>query len=152
VWAEVQESLADFWWLRNDSKNWGMAWQSYQQALDWWAGSADLDTARDRYLKLVWKISKPAWSEPYYYYGYYGNYLPLEILDNGWKIARAEGDRAHLHYLIAMTLRSQGGDWDRRQRVPEEFEAAIKPGKATEWYDDALYYYADWMSNSGRIT
>ena len=88
VWAEVHESLGDFWWMRNDSKNWQQGWQSYQQALDWWGGSADIETAGDRYLKIVWKMSKPSWSEAYYYYGYYGNYLPLEILDNGLKIAR----------------------------------------------------------------
>ncbi|MEK6320111.1 MAG: hypothetical protein AABN33_00365 [Acidobacteriota bacterium] len=58
VWAEVYESLGDFWWMRNDSKNWQQGWQSYQQALDWWSGSADIETARDRYLKIVWKISK----------------------------------------------------------------------------------------------
>ncbi|HYV04715.1 MAG TPA: MG2 domain-containing protein [Blastocatellia bacterium] len=152
VWVEVQESLGDFWWMRNDSRNWGQGWQNYQQALDWWSGSADINTARDRYLKIVWKISKPSWSEASYYYGYYGNYVPLEILDNALKIAQIENDRARLHYLVAMTLRAQGGDWDRRQRVPEEFEAAIKPGKATDWHDDALYYYGEWMSNAGRIT
>jgi uncharacterized protein YfaS (alpha-2-macroglobulin family) len=152
IWAEVHESLGDFWWMRNDSKNWQQGWQSYQQALDWWGGSADIETARVRYLRMVWKISKPSWSEAHYYYGYYGNYLPLEILDNGLKIAQTEDDLAHLHYLVAMTLRGQGGDWDKRQRVPEEFEAAIKPGKTTDWYDDALYYFGEWMSSAGRIT
>ncbi|MEK6300028.1 MAG: alpha-2-macroglobulin family protein [Acidobacteriota bacterium] len=152
VWVEVQESLGDFWWMRNDSRNWGQGWQNYQQALDWWSGSAEIETARERYLKIVWKISKPSWSEASYYYGYYGNFVPLEILDNAFKIAQTENDRARLHYLIAMTLRGQGGDWERRQRVPEEFEAAIKPGKTTDWYDDALYYYAEWMTSAGRIT
>src|SRR5689334_17128880 len=27
VWAEVEESLGDFWWLRRDSKNWYSGWQ-----------------------------------------------------------------------------------------------------------------------------
>ncbi|PYP88671.1 MAG: alpha-2-macroglobulin [Blastocatellia bacterium AA13] len=150
IWAEVQESLGDFWWTRNSSKNWGQGWQFYQQALDWWAGSADIDTARDRYLKIVWKIAKPAWNEPYYYYGYYGNFIPREILENGLKIAKTTNDQAHLHYLLAMTIRGQGGSDDEQQRVPEEFEAAIKPGKTTDWYDDALYYYAEWMVSYGR--
>src|SRR5262245_28219782 len=44
-------------------------------------------------------------------------------------------------FLIAMTLLHQGGDYGRLGRVPEEFEAAIKLGKATDWYDDALYHY-----------
>ena len=150
IWAEVQESLGDFWWTRNSSKNWGQGWQFYQQALDWWAGSADIDTARNRYLKIVWKIAKPAWNEPYYYYGYYGNFIPREILENGLKIAKTTNDQAHLHYLLAMTIRGQGGSDDEQQRVPEEFEAAIKPGKTTDWYDDALYYYAEWMVSYGR--
>lgn len=151
VWSETEESLGDFWWMRRDSKNWYSGWQYYQQALDYWAGSADLETARERYLKIVWKISKPTWAEDYYYYGYYGNYLPLDILQNALKIARSNDEKAHAHYLIAMTLRSQGGDWEQRQRVPEEFEAAIAIGKSSDWYDDAIYYYAEWMMSSGRI-
>src|SRR4029079_3458860 len=38
-----------------------------------------------------------------------------------------------------------------RQRVPDQFEDAIKLGKQTEWYDDALFYYADWMNSYGTI-
>jgi uncharacterized protein YfaS (alpha-2-macroglobulin family) len=152
LWAEVQESLGDFWWMRRDSKNWYSGWQYYQQALDFWAGSADIETARARYLKIVWKISKPAWAEQYYYYGYHGNYAPLEVLQNALKIAQSANEKAHAHYLIAMTLRSQGGDWEQRQRVPEEFEAAITQGKSSDWYDDAIYYYAEWMMSTGRIS
>jgi alpha-2-macroglobulin len=151
IWAEVQESLGDFWWMRNDSRNWSQGWQHYQQALDWWAGSSEIDQARDRYLKIVWKTARPTWSEPGYYYGYYGNFVPLAILENATKIAQTENDRAHLHYLTAMTIRSRGGNWEERQRVPEEFETALSPGKSTDWYDDALYHYAEWMSSTGRI-
>src|ERR1051325_9740958 len=32
TWAEVQESLADFWWTRRHNNNWGQAWPHYQQA------------------------------------------------------------------------------------------------------------------------
>ena len=39
---------------------------------------------------------------------------------------------------------------DRGRRAPEEFEAAIKAGKGSEWYDDALYNYAEWMTQNGR--
>jgi len=151
VWAEVQESLGDFWWTRRDSRNWGQAWPYYQQALDWWAGARDIELARQRYLNIVWTMAQPRGVEPYYYYGYYGNVVPLEILENVLKIAKTETDKAHAHYLIAMTIRQQGGDWDQRQRVPEEFEAALKPGKATDWYDDVLYQYAQWMASNGRV-
>src|SRR5262245_44225095 len=121
VWAEAQESLGDLWWTRRDARNWAQAWPHYQLALDWWAGTKDLDLGRARYLKIVWTIAQPPETEPYYYYGYYGNYAPIEILENALKIAQNDTDRARAHYLIAMTLRYQGGDYRRAQRAPEEF-------------------------------
>src|SRR5438270_11684401 len=99
---------------------------------------------------MIWCMAKPPGFERQYYYGSCGNYVPLEVLENTLKISQTADDQAHAHYLVAMTLRSQGGDWDQRARVPEEFEAALKPGKATDWYDDALYNYAEWMMNQGR--
>ena len=151
VWAEVQEGLGDFYWLRLDSRNWNAAWPYYQRALDWWAGSDQLDLARDRYLRIVWRIARPTWAEPYYYYGYYGNMVPLDVLQNVLKIAQSENDRAHAHYLIAMTVRYQGGSYEQRKRAEESFEAALKAGKQTDWYDDALFHYAEWLSQNGRL-
>ena len=152
AWVEAQESLGDFHWTRRNQQNWGAAWPNYQQALEWWAGARDIELARERYLQLIWRMAKPPGVERARgsYYGYWGNYVPLDVLDSALQIAQSENDRAHAHFLIAMTVRNQGGDWERRARVPEEFEAAIKPGKATDWYDDALYHYAEWMANQGR--
>lgn len=149
VWAEVEESLGDYFWTRRNSRDWGNAWPHYQNALDWWAGAADIDLARERYLKIVWTLAHPPQPGPFYY-GAYGNIVPLDILENALKIARTPNDKAHAHYLIAMTLRRQGGDWEQRQRVPEEFEGAIKIGKTTDWYDDALYNYAEWLVSYGH--
>jgi len=155
IWAQAQKSLGDFWWLRNDSRNWGSAWTHYQQALAWWAKSRDIETARRNYLEIVWKISEPTWQDQYYYYGSFGNVLPLEILENALKITQDENDQAHAHYLIAMTLRNQG-DWAQRQRVSDEFEAVLEDGLARDgldrdWYDDALFHYAQWMANTGQV-
>jgi uncharacterized protein YfaS (alpha-2-macroglobulin family) len=150
VWVESQESLGDLWWTRRDARDWTQAWPHYQQALDWWAGTKDLDLGRARYLKIVWTMTQPPAADSYYYYGAYGNLVPLEILDNALKIAQTDADRARAHYLIAMTLRYQGGDYRRMQRAPEEFEAAIKAGKSSAWHDDALYHYAEWMMQMGR--
>ncbi len=150
VWVEVQESLGDFWWTRRNSRNWHPAWPPYQNALEWWAGQRATDEARNRYLAIVWRAAKPPGAEPYYRYGNYGNALPLNILENVLKIAVTENDKAHAHYLLAASFQFHGGDWDARARVPEHFEAALKPGKGTDWYDDALYHYAEWMMNQGR--
>lgn len=151
VWAEAVESLGDFFWMRRESRNWYSGWQYYQQALDYWAGSDDLELARNRYLAIIWKTEKPTWVEPYYYYGSYGNTLPLDVLNNAVKIAQSTNDKAHAHYLLAMSWRQQGGNYDQRLRVPEEFEAALKAGNTTDWYDDALFYYADYLANNRTI-
>ena len=150
VWAEVKESLGDFWWTRNNSKNWGSSWPHYQMALDWWAGQIDIGLARERYLNIVWRIASPPWRQPYYYYGYHGNRVPQQILENVLKIAVKEEDKLNAHYLMAMTLRNQGG-WNQQARVEEEFQAAMQAGKSSEWYDDALFNYAEWLANSGQV-
>jgi uncharacterized protein YfaS (alpha-2-macroglobulin family) len=151
VWAEAHESLGDLYWTRRDQMNWGMAWPQYQQALDWWAGQSDIERARSRYLKIVFKAAEPPRANEYYFYTYYGNYIPLDILENALKISAQENDQVHLHFLIAMTMRATGDDWETRERVPDEFEAALRGGKKTDWYDDALYYYAEWMGNRGAV-
>ncbi len=151
IWAEAHESLGDFFWARNNSRNYGAAWPHYQQALDYWAGTKDIEIARQRYLHIVWTMADPPSRDQYYYYGYYGNHIPLEILSNTLKIANNDNDKARAHYLIAMTIRQQYGDAEQMQRVPEEFEAALKSGKTSDWYDDALYHYAEWMQSQGQI-
>jgi hypothetical protein len=150
TWAEVQESLGDFFWARRNSNNWGVAWPHYQQALDWWSGAPDIAIARQRYLGMVWRMVRPPGADRSAY-GYWGNVVPLEVLENALKIAQSDNDRARAHFLVAMTLRNQGGAWEQRARVPEEFEGALKIGRTTDWYDDALYNYAEWMTSQGRI-
>src|SRR5215213_4560100 len=133
VWAEAHESLGDLFWTRRSNMNWAAAWPHYQPALDWWAGQRDINRARDRYLKIVFRAAHPPRSNDDYYYTYYGNYI------------------AHVNFLLAMTMRYTGGSYDSRYRVPDQFEDALNAGKQSNWYDDALYYYAEWMSNYGTI-
>src|SRR5688572_6640807 len=134
VWAEAHESVADSFWIRRDQMNWGSAWPHYHQALDWWAGQRDLNRARDRYLKIVFKAAQPPIRDSYYVYTAYGAYIPLEVLENALKISTGANDRSHLHFLIAMTMRHTGGDLATRQRLPDEFEEALAGGKPTDWY------------------
>jgi len=152
VWAEAEESLGDFWWTRRNQQNWGQGWQYYEQALNWWAGARDIELARERYLGIVWKAAKPPGVSRDYHYGYWGNSIPLQVLDNAIKIAKTENDQAHAHFLMTIGPRLHDSEWEHIARVPEEFEAALKPGKATDWYDDALFNYAQWMAARGRAT
>jgi uncharacterized protein YfaS (alpha-2-macroglobulin family) len=152
TWAEAHESLGDFFWTRRGQMNWSAAWPHYQQALDWWAGQRDIDLARERYLKIVFRAAHPPRADEYYFYTSYGNYIPLDVLENALKISASANDTAHINFLIAMTMRyTGGGDWAGLQRVPDQFEDALKAGKQTDWYDDALFYYADWLTNYGSL-
>ena len=148
VWAEAQESLGDSFWIGRNSVNWTSAWPRYQQALDWWAGQRDVERARTRYLKIIFKAADPPRADRFYYTAY-GNYIPLNILENALKISTTTDDKAHLNFLIAMTMRYTGGDMSARQRIPDQFEDALAAGKQTEWYDDALFHYAEWMNSNG---
>ncbi|MCA9483373.1 MAG: alpha-2-macroglobulin [Nitrospina sp.] len=150
VWAETMESLGDFWWLRRNSKNWSASWRHYQQALDWWAGAKDIELARERYLRMAWNMASPPWRDRWYVYGNYGNQLPMDMIENLLKIAVKDEDRHRTHYLFALGTRHQGG-WDHVRRTTHAFEEALKAGKASDWYDDALFQYADWLASYGDI-
>lgn len=147
IWAEAQESLGDFWWTRPNNQNWGQGWPSYQQALEWWAGSKEIDKARERYLGIVWKLSEPRRDYPYYY-NY--NYVPMDVMESAVKIARSAEDKSHAHFLMGLRLRYEGGLPERR-RVRGEFEAALAAGKATRWFDKALYFYGEWLATQGPM-
>ncbi len=154
LWADVEESLGDSLWSRQPFNNWGRAWTHYMLVLDWLAGSKDLETARPRYLKIVWKaVGIPDSGGPRRHYrGWLGNALPLEIIENALRIAETPVDRAHAHYLLAMTLRRQGGRPQMQARVAEEFASAVELGERSVWYDDALFQYARWSSLGGLLT
>lgn len=151
VWAEAHESLGDLFWTRRGNMNWGGAWPHYQHALDWWAGQRDINRARDRYLKIVFRAAHPPNPNDGYYYTCYGYYIPLDVLENTLKISTSANDISHANFLLAMTMRFTGGDYTARYRVPDQFEEALKAGKQSQWYDDALFHYAQWMSNYGMV-
>lgn len=152
IWAEALESRGDFNWLRIGQNNWYGAWPHYEKALDWWAGSPEIERARGRYISLIRKMTRPPIEQPYYYYGYYGNYLPLPVIENYVKIARTPEEQAHANYLLGMTLRQQYGWDDRGSRIPGAFEKAIKIGKESEWHDDAIFNYAEALYSPGRMS
>ncbi|MCK4342727.1 MAG: alpha-2-macroglobulin, partial [Phycisphaerae bacterium] len=148
VWAEAQESLGDYYWLRQRWGNWHQGWQHYQQALDWYAGSERIEWARQKYLGIVHRAADARRGDERGYYGYYGQSIPLDVLYKALKISVSPHDIAYAQYLIAMTLKNQG-DWRQQQRVPELFEAVLAAGPDQDWYDDALFHYAQWWEQRG---
>ncbi|TDJ74920.1 MAG: alpha-2-macroglobulin [Planctomycetota bacterium] len=149
VWAEVQESLGDFHWARERSWSFGTAQGYYRAALDWWAGARDVELARERWLAMLWRMARPGWFQRGFGYGQYGNWLAIDLLEDALELARTDDERARAHLLLARTLiqHSQGTWWSKR--VMQHFEAAIALGSETEWYDDALYFFAEWHFGTG---
>ncbi len=149
IWAEVEESLGDFFW-RAQNTDWSSAFPHFQSALDWWAGQSDLDMARTRYLNIVWKMARPPGVNAQFSYGDWGFEIPPDVLENAAKIAQTDEDKAHAHYLMAMTLRVQWNDWAQAARMTQEFESALSAGKKTDWYDAALFNYGQFLEQNGR--
>jgi len=143
LWMEIQESLGDSWWAPQEGRRWHQAWLHYAKALGGWAKSRDLERARKRYLGLVDRLARPSPR------GWRANDLPLEVLDNALSLARSDRERARFHYLVATALRNQG-DWAAQHRIPAAFEAALRDGRNTPWYDGALHQYAEWLARHGR--
>jgi uncharacterized protein YfaS (alpha-2-macroglobulin family) len=144
IYAEASESLGDSYWLAH--RDWSSGLEHYTKALTWWGGSTDLDLARKRYLDIVWRLSR----EEEYDWGRYASSIPREIVENAVKIARTADDRAHAAYLLALNLRNAG--IESHDRTREMFELAISGGRSTQWYDDALFAYAQWLEQRGILT
>ena len=128
AWAEANEALGDFH-MGARGRNMHAALQYYLPALDWWAGSSELDLARQRYLAMVWKLAAEQYNR---------HAIPREVLVNAVEIAQTPNDRARARYLLAQQLFSEGRP-ESIERGIEHLERIIAVGKTTEWYDDALF-------------
>lgn len=148
VWAEVQQSLGELHSRRGDDGNWVNT--RYQLALDWWAGQADVELARRRYLNLVWRWQKPQANWPWARVQW--GAIPLDVLNNCVRIATDPNDLARARYSRAVTMQQMGGGPDPTQQlVEDDFKAALAPGKTTDWYDDALFRYGQWLEQAGKL-
>jgi hypothetical protein len=136
VWAEANESLGDFHRQhRGYSAN-----NYYLAALDWWAGSDQIELARRRYLDIVFRmIQEPG--NPYE--------VPEEVLVNAIEIAETLQDRTRARFFLAVKL--QSGPPESMERALEHLEAIIAEGKKTEWYDDALFMAAQQLSQGRTV-
>ncbi|HXH39047.1 MAG TPA: MG2 domain-containing protein, partial [Thermoanaerobaculia bacterium] len=142
LWAEIHESLGDLAAspLPRASRS---ASAEYEAALDWWAGSDDIAYARTRYLRIVRGIA----SGDNDYLGPMAQQISITVFENAAKIAAAPADRQTFHYVLAVRLAGTGD----QDRVGEELQAAIREGKVSDRYDNALIAYARWLEQQGRV-
>jgi uncharacterized protein YfaS (alpha-2-macroglobulin family)/tetratricopeptide (TPR) repeat protein len=138
LWAEANESLGDFYAQHPWQRNPGGAQPYYIAALDWWAGSSDLEVARRRYLDIVGKVAGEGmrWD------------MPREILVNAVAIAETPEDRARARWSLAQRIAMDGTDASY-ERAFELLEEILVIGKKSELYDDAINYYASLLAQRG---
>jgi uncharacterized protein YfaS (alpha-2-macroglobulin family) len=138
--AEAAESLGDSWLALE--KEWSRAWTNYERALKFWAASADLETARTRYLGIVWKATGPPTREDGQ------NRVPLDFLVNALTIATTAEDRARAHFFLGRWYGALEDPLGRR-RAGREYQAAVDAGRDTAVYEMALYELASWNLAAG---
>jgi len=120
----------------------------YQAALDFWAGAADVETARRRWLDIVFRMGWPGRGEEWGQ-NWWVSQIPVEIAENAMKVSVRDEDRAQAAFLFATVVRQQGSDFDRLRRGIEALERAISLGRETPWLDDALWILGQWYETQG---
>ena len=147
TWADAEESLGDFEWLRRESQNLGAAMPHYRSALDFWAGARDVEAARPRWLAIAFRMGWPGRGD--LLQNWWAGQIAPEIGSDAMKIARSDKDRAQAALLYAAIVRQRGGDLSEQQRGLEALDLAISLGSETPWLDDALWMAAQWYENQG---
>jgi uncharacterized protein YfaS (alpha-2-macroglobulin family) len=143
LWAEINESLGDLAASPLGMAGLQPASTYYEAALDWWAGSGDIERARTHYLSIVRRITA---GDDDYLSGP-SQQISIDALENAAKIATTPADRQTFRYVLALRL-GAAGDQDR---LGEELQAAIREGKVSDHYDNALMAYARWLEQQGRV-
>jgi alpha-2-macroglobulin len=150
LWAELHASLGDFHWGREQSSDWGSGWQHYAQALDWWAGSRELDKARGRYLGIVRRALEPKWwgERSWDSYGYR---LDLTVLKQAASIAVEPEDKGWTGFFLGRAY-YQGGSTALEQTLARKtLEDVLALGRGNAWYDDALYQLGVFLEERGDL-
>jgi uncharacterized protein YfaS (alpha-2-macroglobulin family) len=129
VWAEANESIGDY-----QARSYYGSPTEYITALDYWAESDDLPLAKQRYLQIVFKLQLP----------------PRNVVVDALTIATDPGDVAHLRYILATQLLGERTP-DSIEHALELLDQVISQGKATEWYDEALWTCAQQLTSSGNV-
>ncbi len=161
-WARAHESLADIAreapWVREVLSEVNSD-AYYRIALDWLAGSTDVDWARTRYLGLVKKLTIDQQTNRGRYYLYYDQSQNLggsvEMLENAVALAKNDEELSWTRYALAAALGTRGVDqpW-RHKRTLLAFEAAVEDRnpKTNDWLDEALYQFGNWLEQMGELT
>jgi len=143
--ADVQESLGDAFMASSaGAGSWKQAWDYHREALDYWAGSTDLSTARESYLRILKNVTDPivaSGSAPTAIDNWQLDPL-LKSTRGGAELVGNTVAGRRLRYveaLLAIKLDEEEGD------VRRAFEGALAGGVEEPWGPPAALAYAQWL-------
>ena len=147
VWVEACASLAE---LLDETAGLRTALPRYQAALDHWARSSDIETARRRYLDLVARLGMGSEEPRTWVLRARARTIPIKILREAARIAVEPDDRARAQYFLALAYAERGRDLTVRGRAERAWRAVLELGKGVPFYDAALFDLADHLESTGR--
>lgn len=141
-------------------------------ARDWWAGSSDVDLAREKFIGISFQLADFITSR----WGWYNTDIrpirmgekrmiapppprqpqgnePLQLLfAEILKVAKTDNDKARAHYGQAMAWQQNySGDQKLRDKAIDEFKTVAEDFGDTEWADDALYQLGMFYENKSEF-
>jgi len=151
-YAEILVSLGEWDILAAPEPNWDRGWKYFQEALNWWGGSTDLNEARIAYVSLV-KRFVMAIIQKEESLNRRLSLVPLEVIENFLRLVEGEGDLAFGNFLFAQALTLRKYDPLQRLRISQAYQSAIRWALESRplWLDEALYRFAKWLESEGRL-
>ena len=148
AWAEASESYADWLWQRRVSARFEAALAHYRHALDHWAGLGG-EASLERVFGILDKLVRPAWAPAAWRYGQRGEYVPLELSEQAWRLARTPDQRAKAALLLAMNLATEEQGPAASTRLDQLFRLAHDSPSPAAVQRDALLFHGQWLERAG---
>ena len=164
-WAEASVSLAtqygdtDPYGHAADVKKW------LDDARDWWAGSSDVDLAREKFISISFQLADFITTR----WGWYnadirpirlgeksiqpvtppqGNTSLQVLYEEILKVAKSDADKSRAHYGLAMAyMQNYSGDEKLQKKAVDEFHTVMDDFENSDWADDAAYQLGVFYEN-----
>lgn len=156
-WAEANFSLAEYLLKTNQWGNQEEIKALLIKAREFWAGYADSDAARPRFIEATfvladhvtrnwgWYFETPAWGNAPHMSdkgipppSFAGPVGIKQLMEEVLKVADRAEDKAKATYYLAMAHMNAGGE-EQLKSAEGYFRAIIKDYGTSEWLDDAYY-------------
>ncbi len=146
-WAAMREALG---WLYIDvAGDDEHAREAFRDALDYHAGSPDIEAAREAFLATVFALAAGG-RDGLGVSARFGRLGSRAWLEDAARIAETGEDRARANLLLADHRQRFGADSRSRQRAGDALAAAVTAAKGTALEAAALYARGDWLSRHGH--